>query len=41
MKRGRDGEKWYGKISYQDHEQEIEDPTDVEHEIREGGLSLD
>uniref|UniRef100_A0A8C2X3H4 Interferon-induced GTP-binding protein Mx n=2 Tax=Cyclopterus lumpus TaxID=8103 RepID=A0A8C2X3H4_CYCLU len=35
MKRRREGEKWYGKISYQDHEEEIEDPADVDRMIRE------
>ncbi|CAB1353580.1 unnamed protein product [Coregonus sp. 'balchen'] len=34
MKRKREGEKWHGKISYQDHEEEIEDPSDVEKKIR-------
>ncbi|XP_029907834.1 interferon-induced GTP-binding protein Mx [Myripristis murdjan] len=34
MKRKRDGEEWYGKISYQDHEEEIEEPADVEKHIR-------
>lgn len=36
MKRRREGEDWYGKISYQDHEIEIEDPADVDGLIREG-----
>ncbi|XP_078104060.1 interferon-induced GTP-binding protein Mx [Sander vitreus] len=35
MKRRREGEEWYGKISYQDCEKEIEDPADVEKKIRE------
>ncbi|CDQ91101.1 unnamed protein product [Oncorhynchus mykiss] len=35
MKRKREGEEWHGKISYQDHEEEIEDPSDVEKKIRE------
>ncbi|KAJ7998949.1 hypothetical protein DPEC_G00210300 [Dallia pectoralis] len=35
MKRKREGEGWHGKISYQDHEEEIEDPSDVEKKIRE------
>ncbi|XP_053171138.1 interferon-induced GTP-binding protein Mx [Scomber japonicus] len=35
MKRKKEGEEWYGKISYQDHEEEIEDPEDVEKKIRE------
>ncbi|XP_053172604.1 interferon-induced GTP-binding protein Mx-like [Scomber japonicus] len=34
MKRKKEGEEWYGKISYQDHEEEIEDPADVEKKIR-------
>lgn len=36
MKRKKEGEEWYGKISYQDYEEEIEDPADVEKKIREG-----
>lgn len=32
------GEEWYGKISYQDHEEEIEEPSDVEDMIREGKI---
>ncbi|CAF95923.1 unnamed protein product, partial [Tetraodon nigroviridis] len=36
MKRRKEGEEWYGKISYQDHQEEIEDPADVEKKIREG-----
>ncbi|XP_034724666.1 interferon-induced GTP-binding protein Mx [Etheostoma cragini] len=35
MKRRREGEEWYGKISYQECEEEIEDPADVEKKIRE------
>nr|ACF75867.1 Mx2 protein [Oplegnathus fasciatus] len=35
MKRKKEGEEWYGKISYQDFEEEIEDPADVEKKIRE------
>ncbi|XP_039654490.1 interferon-induced GTP-binding protein Mx-like isoform X2 [Perca fluviatilis] len=35
MKRRREGEEWYGKISYQDCEKEIEDPADVDKKIRE------
>ncbi|KAL0978542.1 hypothetical protein UPYG_G00171890 [Umbra pygmaea] len=35
MKRKREGEEWQGKISYQDYEEEIEDPSDVEKLIRE------
>nr|ADX07527.1 MxA protein [Dicentrarchus labrax] len=34
MKRKKEGEEWYGKISYQDFEEEIEDPADVEKKIR-------
>ena len=36
MKRKKEGEEWCGKISYQDSEEEIEDPADVEKKIREG-----
>lgn len=36
MKRKREGEDWYGKISYQDHEEELDDPEKVEAKIREG-----
>lgn len=35
MKRKKDGEEWYGKIKYNKHEEEIEDPADVEDKIRE------
>ncbi|XP_027134816.1 interferon-induced GTP-binding protein Mx [Larimichthys crocea] len=35
MKRKKEGEEWYGKISYQDYEEEIEVPADVEKKIRE------
>uniref|UniRef100_A0A3Q1JRB5 Interferon-induced GTP-binding protein Mx n=1 Tax=Anabas testudineus TaxID=64144 RepID=A0A3Q1JRB5_ANATE len=35
MKRKKEGEEWYGKISYQNHEEEIDDPADVEKKIRE------
>ncbi|KAK1901102.1 Interferon-induced GTP-binding protein Mx [Dissostichus eleginoides] len=35
MKRKKEGEEWYGKISYQDFEEEIDDPVDVEKKIRE------
>ncbi|XP_075870264.1 interferon-induced GTP-binding protein Mx-like [Nelusetta ayraudi] len=35
MKRKREGEDWYGKISYQDHEEELDDPEKVEAKIRE------
>ncbi|KAF6731776.1 Interferon-induced GTP-binding protein Mx [Oryzias melastigma] len=30
MKRKKEGEDWYGKISYQDREEELDDPTTVE-----------
>uniref|UniRef100_A0A672ZBC3 Interferon-induced GTP-binding protein Mx n=1 Tax=Sphaeramia orbicularis TaxID=375764 RepID=A0A672ZBC3_9TELE len=35
MKRQKSGEEWYGKISYQDHEEDIDDPADVEKKIKE------
>uniref|UniRef100_A0A8D3CYZ7 Interferon-induced GTP-binding protein Mx n=1 Tax=Scophthalmus maximus TaxID=52904 RepID=A0A8D3CYZ7_SCOMX len=35
MKRKNGGEGWYGKISYKDHEENIENPSDVEKKIRE------
>ncbi|KAK5934394.1 hypothetical protein CgunFtcFv8_014798 [Champsocephalus gunnari] len=35
MKRKKEGEEWYGKISYQDFEEEIDDPADVEKKIRQ------
>ncbi|XP_022057318.1 interferon-induced GTP-binding protein Mx [Acanthochromis polyacanthus] len=34
MKRKRDGDEWSGKINYQDHEELIEDPADVEKMIK-------
>ena len=40
MKRKREGEEWHGKISYQDHELEIDDPSEVEKRIREGEVIL-
>ncbi|XP_068449702.1 interferon-induced GTP-binding protein Mx [Clinocottus analis] len=40
MKRRREGEEWYGKISYQGHEEEIEDPADVDGMIREAQEKL-
>lgn len=36
MKRKKEGEEWYGKISYQDHEEDLDDPEKVEAKIREG-----
>ncbi len=38
MKKKREGEEWYGKISYQSHEEEITDPADVEKKIRKGTI---
>ncbi|XP_067444126.1 interferon-induced GTP-binding protein Mx [Thunnus thynnus] len=35
MKRKKEGEEWCGKISYQDSEEEIKDPADVEKKICE------
>uniref|UniRef100_A0A3Q2DW62 Interferon-induced GTP-binding protein Mx n=1 Tax=Cyprinodon variegatus TaxID=28743 RepID=A0A3Q2DW62_CYPVA len=35
MKRSKGGQEWYGKISYQGHEEEIDDPVKVEKKIRE------
>nr|AAT57878.1 Mx type 2 [Scophthalmus maximus] len=35
MKRKNGGEGWYGKICYKDHEENIENPSDVEKKIRE------
>nr|XP_046240531.1 interferon-induced GTP-binding protein Mx-like [Scatophagus argus] len=40
MKRKKEGEDWYGKISYQDYEEEIDDPVDVEEMIREAQNEL-
>lgn len=39
MKRKKEGEEWYGKISYQDHEEELDDPAEVEKKIREGAAN--
>lgn len=39
MKRKKEGEEWHGKISYQDHEEEIDDPANVEAKIREGNTN--
>ncbi|XP_034023045.1 interferon-induced GTP-binding protein Mx-like [Thalassophryne amazonica] len=33
MKKKKAGEKWHGKISYKDYEEELEDPADVEDKI--------
>ncbi|KAL3059064.1 hypothetical protein OYC64_011071 [Pagothenia borchgrevinki] len=35
MKRRKEGEGWYGKISYQDFEEELKDLAGVEKKIRE------
>ncbi|KAM6946545.1 interferon-induced GTP-binding protein Mx-like [Lycodopsis pacificus] len=40
MKRRKEGEEWYGKISYQGYEEEIEDPADVEKMIRDAQVKL-
>nr|Q5U752.1 RecName: Full=Interferon-induced GTP-binding protein Mx; AltName: Full=Interferon-inducible Mx protein [Solea senegalensis]AAV49303.1 interpheron-inducible Mx protein [Solea senegalensis]ACD93188.1 Mx protein [Solea senegalensis] len=40
MKRKNDGEGWQGKISYQDHEEEIQDPADVEKKIEEAQIQI-
>ncbi|KAK9529388.1 hypothetical protein VZT92_013483 [Zoarces viviparus] len=40
MKRRREGEEWYGKISYEGYEEEIEDPADVDAMIREAQEKL-
>ncbi|XP_037622366.1 interferon-induced GTP-binding protein Mx-like isoform X2 [Sebastes umbrosus] len=40
MKRRRGGEEWYGKISYKDYEEELEEPADVEKKIREAQKTL-
>ena len=36
MKRRKEGEGWYGKISYQGFEEELKDLAGVEKKIREG-----
>uniref|UniRef100_A0AAR2IVL9 Interferon-induced GTP-binding protein Mx n=1 Tax=Pygocentrus nattereri TaxID=42514 RepID=A0AAR2IVL9_PYGNA len=35
MKRSKEEDSWYGKISYQGHEEELDDPVEVEKKIRE------
>ncbi|XP_067258544.1 interferon-induced GTP-binding protein MxB isoform X4 [Chanodichthys erythropterus] len=35
MIRAKGEEKWHGKISYQNHEEDIDDPAEVEKKIRE------
>lgn len=36
MKTSRKEDFWHGKIKYEDYEEEIEDPADMEHIIRNG-----
>lgn len=38
MKRKKEGEEWTGRISYQGHDEEIEDPTTVDKKIEEGTI---
>ena len=38
MKRKKEGEKWHGRISYNDYMEELDDPAYVEDSIREGGV---
>lgn len=38
MKRKKEGEEWTGRISYQGHEEEIEDPATVDKKIEEGTI---
>ncbi|KAK2862440.1 hypothetical protein Q5P01_001973 [Channa striata] len=40
MKRNKEGEKWFGKISYQDYNEEINNPADVEEKIREAQVKI-
>ncbi|KAM6930113.1 interferon-induced GTP-binding protein Mx-like [Lycodopsis pacificus] len=40
MKRKKEGEEWYGKISYEGYEEEIKDPADVKKIIREAQVKL-
>ncbi|MEQ2172929.1 hypothetical protein GOODEAATRI_026398 [Goodea atripinnis] len=35
MKRRKEGQEWYGKISYQEHKEKLDDPAIVEKKIRE------
>ena len=37
MKRLKEGEEWHAKISYNDKQEDIYDPNEVEMRIREGG----
>lgn len=36
MKKRNEGQDWYGKISYQEHKEEIKDPATVEKKIARG-----
>lgn len=36
MIRSKEEEKWHGRISYQNHEEDFDDPAEVEKKIREG-----
>lgn len=36
MTKTKEGEAWYGKISYRDFEEKIKEPAVVEKMIREG-----
>lgn len=38
MKRKKEGEEWYAKISYQDYEEDIDDPADVDKMIQKGTM---
>ncbi|KAF3689568.1 Interferon-induced GTP-binding protein Mx Interferon-inducible Mx protein [Channa argus] len=40
MKRNKEGETWYGKISYQSYNEEIKNPADVEEKIREAQVKI-
>lgn len=40
MKRTKQDQDWYGRISYLDTNIELKDPADVESSIRRGGVAL-
>lgn len=40
MKRTKQDQEWYGKISYLDESIELKDPADVENSIRKGVVVL-
>uniref|UniRef100_A0A672Z9S5 Interferon-induced GTP-binding protein Mx n=1 Tax=Sphaeramia orbicularis TaxID=375764 RepID=A0A672Z9S5_9TELE len=40
MKRKKKGEEWYGRISYRNHDEKLNNPADVESKIREAQESL-